>query len=325
MSSEAPPLRMTPSNKPLVSILMVSFNQRPYIEEALYSALEQRYENLQVVVSDDSSTDGTAETILKIAEKYPRLKAIVGGPQLGITGNFNRGLAACKGEFIAFQGGDDVLLPGKIDKQVAWFSQRDSRVLCGHDVEVFDSESGVAFLNSTRTSLTSGRGAAFLVKTSVPFVATSIMVRASAMPPSLFDMRIPTVSDWKFWIDCLAGGGEYGYVPGVLARYRRHPANFTRSFSQGWFDDIFFTLALVESVYPHLAVACQTGRAGKLYWKAAWHISRGEVAAARHYAAAALRPRLPSPKMMLLYLLTFMPDFVIRALAASRASSLKIS
>jgi glycosyltransferase involved in cell wall biosynthesis len=316
---------MTTSNAPLVSILIASFNQRPYIEEALRSALEQQYENLQVVISDDASTDGTAEIILRIAKKYPRLQAIVGGPHLGITGNVNRALRACKGEFIAFQGGDDVLLPGKIEKQVAWFSQKDSRVLCGHDVEVFDSESGAAFLNSSRTSLPNGRGAEFTVSTSVPFIATSIMVRASAMPAFLFDERVPAVSDWKFWIDCLAAGGEYGYVEGVLARYRRHPGNYTHSFSQQWFDDIFATLALVESAYPHLASSCKASRSGKFYWKAAWHLSRGETTAARHYAAAALLPRRPLLKAMVLYLLTFMPDRMIRAVAGWRASSLKIS
>jgi glycosyltransferase involved in cell wall biosynthesis len=316
---------MTTSDTPLVSILIGSFNQRAYIEEALCSALEQEYKNLQVVVSDDGSTDGTPEIILAIAEKYPRLKAIVGVPHLGITGNFNRGLRACEGEFIAFQGGDDVLLPGKIEEQVAWFLQKDARVLCGHDVEVFDSESGASFLNSSRTPLPSGRGAAIVTSTSVPFVATSIMVRASAMPSILFDERVRGASDWKFWIDCLASGGEYGYVDGVLARYRRHPANYTRSFSQQWFDDIFATLALVESAYPQLASSCKKSRSGKLYWKAAWHISRGEITAARHYAAAALLPRPASPKTILLYLLTFMPGSVIRAFAARRASSLTTS
>ena len=124
--------------KPLVSILIISFNQEAFIEEALKGALEQDYENLEVVVADDGSTDRTPDIILSYADRYKgRLVAIVGKPNLGITGNSNRGLSLCKGKYIAFQGGDDVFLPGKISAQVDWMEERDSRVLCGHQVEVF--------------------------------------------------------------------------------------------------------------------------------------------------------------------------------------------
>src|SRR5436190_24170616 len=100
---------------PQVSIHFVSFNQAAFIEESLESALRQDYPNLQIVASDDGSTDGTAQIIERYARRYPdRIHAITGGPNLGITANCNRALRECKGEYIAFLAGDDLYLPGKI-------------------------------------------------------------------------------------------------------------------------------------------------------------------------------------------------------------------
>lgn len=211
---------------PLVSIHIITYNQIDFIHETLTSALEQDYENLEVVVADDGSSDGTAEVILEYAKKFPnRLVPLVGGPNLGITGNSNRALKACKGKYIAFQGGDDVLLPGKITAQVEWMEENDDRVLCGHQIEVIYEND----LNRHKFSrkLTSGTGCKQLIEKGTPFRATSIMVRICTLPKNGFDDRLPTVSDQKLWIDCLSGGGEYGFVDGVYAQYRKHDNNIT--------------------------------------------------------------------------------------------------
>ena len=128
---------------PLVSVIVPAYNQVGFIEEALLSAVEQDYENLEVIAADDGSTDSTDELILEIARNYPkRLTALVGKGHLGITGNCNRALSACRGKYVSFHAGDDVLLPGKIRKQVEWLEEDPRRVLCGHDVEFFSSATG---------------------------------------------------------------------------------------------------------------------------------------------------------------------------------------
>jgi len=210
--------------KPLVSIHIITYNQLDFIHETLSSALEQDYENLEVVVADDGSTDGTAEIILEYAERYQgRLIPLVGGPNLGITGNSNRGLKSCKGKYIAFQGGDDVFLPGKTSAQVAWMEEDDKRVLCGHQVEVF-YEDGKAPHGQSRP-MVGGAGSGLFVKKGVPFQGTSIMIRKEAMPKYGFDKQLKTYSDDLFFIETLVSGGKYGYIDGVFARYRRHEFN----------------------------------------------------------------------------------------------------
>ena len=60
-----------PSAVPKVSIMIVSFNQRNFVAEAIESAVNQDYANLEVVISDDGSTDGTAEIIAQLQSRYP--------------------------------------------------------------------------------------------------------------------------------------------------------------------------------------------------------------------------------------------------------------
>jgi len=230
-------------NRPLVSIHIIAYNQERFIEETLLSALEQNYDPLEVIVADDGSTDRTPDIIRALAVRYPeRLVPLLGGPNVGITRNSNRGLWGCKGEYIAFQGGDDVLLPGKIERQVAWLEENPARVLCGHDVAWIDGDGHPLGVNgSTFRPLTTGRGASMILRHGPPFAATAVMVRRVRIPVYGFDERMPFVSDWKLWLDILGRDGEYGYVDGVWANYRRHSANITSKHSRPIMRDLLRT------------------------------------------------------------------------------------
>ena len=213
-------------DRPKVSIHIISYNQQDFIAEALESALAQNYPNLEVIVSDDGSSDSTPAIVGDFASRHPdRLVALLNPDNLGITRNSNRGLRACTGEFISFMGGDDVLLPDKISRQVAWFGQNPRRVLCGHQLEVFyDDHSRAPHPFSAK--LRQGRGASEFIREEA-FGAVATMVRANAIPPWGFDERLPSISDLALWVDVLSGGGEYGFVDATLARYRKHAANVT--------------------------------------------------------------------------------------------------
>lgn len=218
-----------PDGLPLVSVMIISYNQQSYIREALESALEQDYANLEVVVSDDASCDDTQSIIRELAEKYPkRLKPIYNTRNVGITANSNIGLRACSGEYIAFMGGDDVLLPGKITRQVKWLAQDSMRVLCGHDVEWVDAGgASLGIHSSDLVPLREGQGASGFISNGSPYAATSVIVRRSRIPSYGFQSSLPVVSDWKLWIDVIGTDGIYGYIAGTYAQYRRHHKNVT--------------------------------------------------------------------------------------------------
>lgn len=233
--------------KPLVSVLIVCYNQEKYIKEALVSALEQDYENLEVVVMDDASTDTTQKVIREVAQNYPagRLKSVLSTINLGITGNCNEGLRHCKGELIAFMGGDDVFVQGKIARQVEWFLDNSDRVLCGHDVEWIDEDGkDMGVRSSELAAFSEGKGAGGLIREGSPFAATSIMIKRNRIPTYGFHFALPLVSDWKLWIDVVGLNGEYGYVEGILAKYRRHSESVTARSSWKINRDILMTALL---------------------------------------------------------------------------------
>ena len=145
---------------PLVSIVILTYNEERWVEEAVRSAVGQDYPRLEVLVADDASTDGTAAIVSRIADEFPdRVAPMLGEENVGVTRNCNRALRACNGRYVAFCGGDDALLPGKIRAQVEWLKGDEERVLCTHDVEIVDEDGRVEELLSARGRLRAGRGA----------------------------------------------------------------------------------------------------------------------------------------------------------------------
>ena len=216
---------------PKVSVLLITYNQERYIEEAIVSAAEQDYDNLEVIAADDCSTDSTSDIIRSLESKYPgRVKAVIGETNLGITGNCNRGLAYCDGKYTAHIGGDDIFCAGKIKAQVSWMEDDHRRVLSGHDVEVFYTEvPGYTHVRRHGRAGRHGAGNVKLFEYGVDsfFMGTSMMWRTDSVPEFGFDQRLPIVADWKFILDIVGEDGIWGSIDGVYARYRRHDANIT--------------------------------------------------------------------------------------------------
>jgi glycosyltransferase involved in cell wall biosynthesis len=238
---------------PKVSILIPSYNQETVIEQTVMSALTQNYDNLEVVVSDDASMDGTPQILREIHEKYPqRLKVFIHQTNLGVTQNHTRGLLECRGAFIAFQDGDDLFLPGKITKQVAFMLEHPDCAISFHDVEVFNSETGeTLYLWSKRFGRREG-GIYELVRYGNYLSSVSVMVRRMHLPEYGYDDRIRIGSDWLLWLEVLSlGKGKIYYLDEVLARYRRHTGNLT-NVSRWKYEDQLITLALAETKWPNL-------------------------------------------------------------------------
>lgn len=276
-----------PAGAPLVSVWVISYNQEAYIEEALRSALDQDYPNLEVVVSDDASTDRTPAIIAALAQENPgRLVPLLNTVNRGITANSNVALRHCRGKYIAFMGGDDVLLPGKIAAQVAWMEADADRVLCGHQVEVF-YEDGAASHPLNR-HLPAGQGAEHVLRDG-SFGATSVMVRADRLPAHGFDERLPSVSDYMLYIDMLADGGTFGFVPGTLARYRKHSANVTGNLEK-LMGDLTRYFDIVDERHPHLARLTRRGRVRQtMYDLGVFYLKRDRKREARREFLRAVR------------------------------------
>lgn len=104
-----------------VSFLVVTYNQEKYVEEAVISALNQNYPSLEVIVSDDGSSDGTWGLIKKTVACYRgphKIKIRRNESNSGLAVNFNNGLRECSGDLIVVQGGDDISRPDRVSQLV---------------------------------------------------------------------------------------------------------------------------------------------------------------------------------------------------------------
>jgi glycosyltransferase involved in cell wall biosynthesis len=137
------------SSQPLVSILIPAFNAGPYLAPALASALGQTYSNIEVLLIDDGSTDGSVEAaVAGIGD--PRLRVIRQG-NAGRAAALNRGLDEAKGEFYTTVDADDLCAPNRVERQVAALlaNPQLACVFCGYDLVLHDKHTAPLFQERT--------------------------------------------------------------------------------------------------------------------------------------------------------------------------------
>ncbi|MCG5536456.1 glycosyltransferase family 2 protein [Ectothiorhodospira mobilis] len=118
-------------SEPLVSVVMAVHNNERYLEAALNSILEQSWQNLELIVIDDASTDRSASILRDYACFDSRIRLLVNDQNHGLTWSLNRGLDEVQGELVARMDGDDIALPERLAKQVEAFRLNPKLVLCG--------------------------------------------------------------------------------------------------------------------------------------------------------------------------------------------------
>jgi glycosyltransferase involved in cell wall biosynthesis len=275
---------------PKISVIVPIYNQAKFIRETVDSVLGQDYPNLELVLSDDGSTDGTTDILREYAAGEPgRVKVVASEENTGIAGAFNRALAARTGEYIAWLGGDDVMLPGKLDRQVAALQARLDAIGCCHDADVFDSDSGRSYgrfseVYNGRRGVRDG-GVELLLDPSYMMLPSTMMVRSSAVDGLRFDPRIRVSNDWLFDIELFRRGQIVG-LDDVLARYRRHQRNVTSQTSDA-LEDALVVLALADARYPDLHRLIRMRRIASIFGEASRRWQAGDRRAALRYVAAA--------------------------------------
>jgi len=108
----------------LVSVIMPAYNSEKYIYESVFSVLNQSHKNIELLITDDCSIDGTQDIIEKIAENDPRVKYFRLLENSGAAIARNNSLGNARGRYIAFLDADDVWLPGKLETQLAFMQSR---------------------------------------------------------------------------------------------------------------------------------------------------------------------------------------------------------
>ena len=261
-------------NQPKVSVVIGTYNHRDFIRETLDSVLGQTYQNLEIIVADDGSTDGTAQIVAEYAARNPgKVVAVPSERNTGISSNYNRGIACVTGQYVAWLGGDDLMLPEKIGKQVALLEARPDAVGCYHDAEVFETRGGRAvdrFSDIYNGGARYRDGGVELWLTDGFYVLPStVMTRAEATPKQGLDERLKFANDWLFFIEIFVQG-KCCAIDEVLGRYRRHDANATgsRALQDSSLEEMLILMGIVNARYPRFYPLTRR-RTRNLYFAAA--------------------------------------------------------
>jgi glycosyltransferase involved in cell wall biosynthesis len=214
-------------NQPLVSVLMTVKNNEAWIGDALDSALSQSYENLEIVIGDNASTDGTPEILREYARREPdRVRLHLADDDIGPCGRRREAFDRSRGELVCWLDSDDIWLPGKVAKEVEVMQARPEVGLVYTGFEAFDSEQG-AEVSWGYTQPRTGDHLVPLYVEGCFIPALTIMFRRRVLEDRGLTLRD---SDWSFGDDhhlelVAALDWEIVGIDEVLARYRRHPSN----------------------------------------------------------------------------------------------------
>lgn len=209
------------SATPRISIVTPSFNQAAFLEETIRSVLLQGYPNLQYIVIDGGSTDGSIEIIRKYA---PWLDYWTSEPDQGQSHAINKGLARCDGEWFNWINSDDYLLPGALAAIAAASRSHPSVRMIAGGLRVVDPTG--AMIRSYSVKLTAN-------------VAEDIVNHRTAQPAMFYrrgsavgpDETLHFAMDFAMWVQLLAEQGSDGVhlVDQEIAAFRLHESSKTSS------------------------------------------------------------------------------------------------
>jgi len=252
------------NNMPLVSVAIITYNQKEYLKECIDSVLKQDYNNIEIVVADDCSTDGTQDMLREYDKQYPHKFVLkLAEKNQGITSNSNLAVLSCSGEYIAMTGGDDIYLPTKISKQVEFLKKNKEYTLCGTYTNIIDKDSNIVeYRKDFKSKQTPIYSLCELISSNnglVPVV--SYMFRKNAAPREGFDFRLPIASDSLFYFH-IANKGKIWVIQEYLTSYRVHNSHASKL---GYRDDTMVSLALCEYYFPQCLNAINNARHNLFY------------------------------------------------------------
>lgn len=195
-----------------ISIVTINFNNQNGLAATIDSVLEQTYPNIEYIIIDGGSTDGSIETIKKSAE---RISYWISEKDNGIYHAQNKGSAKATGDYVLFLNSGDLLATPDIIASAIPFLKED--IVYGDLIMVEDSNEYTRRYDATPDFL-------FFIYDTLPHPATFINKRLlDAVPNGPYDENMKICSDWKFFIDAICKyNASTHYLNKVIAKYNLH-------------------------------------------------------------------------------------------------------
>jgi glycosyltransferase involved in cell wall biosynthesis len=259
------------SSESLISIIVITYNSDNYVIETLESAKSQTYLNIELIISDDGSTDNTVENCEKWVEenkhRFVRSKIVTNAANTGICANLNRGLYQALGEWIKVIAGDDILTKECISKCMDFIKNK-----AAEDIQIvhgsakmyykefkennFFKKRGLPEWKFNRIDITPTEQYKILLRT-CPIVTPTVFIKRNIFNiVGYFDEEFPLWEDRPMWLRLTRAGFRFYFLNEELASYRVHPASVQKRQNNYYFSKYLITkdLAYLKIVIPNLPV-----------------------------------------------------------------------
>ena len=213
--------------KPKLSVVVPSYNHQDYISETLKSLEKQTFQDFEIIVVDDGSTDRTVE----IVKSFPSRARIFTQENQGVVAARNRGVSLAKGEYICFVDSDDVVLSDRFARQVAILDNDAEVGLVFADALIIDSKGKQIGKFSDVYPVVPGDVAKMLVLHYCFTPMITVMVRTEVLEKTGPFEKPGPISDYIKWIE-VAHLSKVYYDPKPLGCWRRHQRSTSKNVSQ---------------------------------------------------------------------------------------------
>ena len=221
---------------PQVSVVIPTFNRAWCLAEAVDSVLSQEFKDFELIVVDDGSTDATPQLLQGYGDAILLLHRENGG----VSAARNAGIAAARGELIAFLDSDDVWLPGKLGRQVEFFNTHAEALIC--QTEELWVKNGRR-VNPGKRHRKRG-GMIFEASLELCLVSPSAVMARRALfnQVGLFDERLPACEDYDLWLRVSCRFPVHLIETPLIVKRGGHPDQLSRA----WGLDRFRIAAILK-------------------------------------------------------------------------------
>jgi glycosyltransferase involved in cell wall biosynthesis len=210
-----------------VSVIMPVFNSDKYLRESIDSTIHQTFSNFELIIINDGSEDDSEKIIKSFADA--RIRYIKHPENKGLIYTRNEALRLSNGQYIAFLDSDDIAIPQRIERQVAFLESNPDFGMVGSWVKTID-ENGIVINNCIKHTAKPEVIPVILLFKNY-FTTSSVMVRKSCLPDAPFDQDFPIAEDYNLWIK-IAERSKVWNLQEVLTCYRLHNENIHKQLYQ---------------------------------------------------------------------------------------------
>ena len=257
---------MSTNQRPLVSIIMPAYNAEKYIQESIESVLAQTYQNWELLIVNDASTDNT-KAIINNYLSDPRIKIINHQKNKGLAQTRNTGIEQSTGEYITFLDTDDLWTPAKLERQIEYHRQYPEFPVSHTNYIIFKENGEIRRPLRLRfkPSFTM-RGQLYkrLLAENMIGVLT-VMIRADILKSfGGFDGTLRSAEDHDLWLRLSKVNIPFGYINESLARYRVHGNSLSRAISK-------FKRERKKLLAKHVGIKPDANRNSRIAWSNYYH------------------------------------------------------